>query len=83
MKFDSYSYSIAEYYLPALINSDLTGMEYNELVNLSDFEKSLPDGMGHWSMPDPTESVSFKRCEVSGLYANCHDMEYLVLSNKE
>ena len=72
-----YAYTLADHWLPALINGDETGLSDSDSAELSDFLASLPEGSGHWSCDD-TES-HFARDEVSGLHAMCVDCVYVVM----
>lgn len=79
MKFEKYDYQIAEHYLPALINADVTGLEPGEDLDLDTFVawvQSEHGAEGHWACPSD-DSPDFRMCEVSGLMSNCQTVSYM------
>lgn len=76
MQFDTYTYTIAAHFLPALINGDETGLDDAESAQLAAFIDALP-GHGHWSY-DSDYSDNFARCDITGLHSTTVDCEYLV-----
>ena len=76
----TFTYSIAECFLSALINGDDSGLDESESQALDDFQAHVIEshGVGHWSVND--EYVEFARDEVTGLRANCINAEWVVIS---
>jgi hypothetical protein len=77
---DSYSYTVADHYLSALINGDDSGMTDAEIAELKQFEESAHahaarEGFTqwHWST-ESDEEPSFQECDVSGMRANCVEL---------
>ena len=71
---DMYSYHVADHFLPALINGDLSGLSDDDEKELREFEVSAharahANGftVGHWA--DAGDSGDFRQCEISGLHA--------------
>ena len=66
---DHYTYYIADYYLPYLINGDASGLSNAERKELEEFEQfaqnlAKEDGftVGHWAVQD---NENYGMCEVS------------------
>ena len=76
MKFEAYVFNIGDYFLPAIINVDYSGLEEDEADRLDDFLSYVKEthGPGHWSCND--EERDFARCDVVGLYSDCYRMIY-------
>lgn len=81
---DHFEYKIAKYYLPALINDDVSGMDEPEIDALTTFELSayltaVDDGftVGHWDA-DSDDDTNFARCDVSNLYADVTTVRLMV-----
>lgn len=68
MKFDSYDYSIAAHFLPALINNDLSGLEREDVADFQIWSENTPAVIKHW---DASEETHFGHCEVTGLSSDC------------
>lgn len=60
------TFAIAEHWVCAIDNGDITGLSDEEEKNLQQFLDSLPSGCWSWS-----DSAEFSRDAVSGLMANC------------
>jgi len=77
-----YEYYVAECFLPAIFNNDYTGLDDEEERLLDAFLDEVREvhGDGHWSFPDDDESF-FGLDEVTGLYADCHTLQYVVLED--
>ncbi len=69
MKPDYFEFSIASHYLPALINGDYSGMDETETRLFSEWFESLDRRIQTFDCVDYGDN--FKRCEVSGLFADC------------
>lgn len=69
-------YTIAEYYLPALINGDYTGLSDEAEYDLEMFLAKVNLPTGHWSQED--YSKEFAKCDVSGLMSECAHIDYVV-----
>lgn len=69
MKFIERQYMIAESFLPALINGDVSGLTDREEYELDSFLEDV-DCRGHWSVGD--EPYEFARCNVTNLMAMCY-----------
>jgi hypothetical protein len=76
---DRYEYTIAQHFLPGLINGDYSGFEGLEEVSLKNFMKEevkkLPENAisHHWAV-DVEECTKFAKCEITGLYASVSDV---------
>jgi hypothetical protein len=77
MNFSRHDYTIAEHFLPALINGDCSGLEDDEETALKIFTDNAYNthGLGFWDT-NPSEQPDFMRCEVTDLLANCHNITY-------
>lgn len=64
------TFSIAEHWMSAIENGDLTGLSDDEEKELQRFMDSLPSGFLYWSWSD---SAEFARDAVTGLMANCFE----------
>lgn len=78
MMFDTYSYSIASHIVPVLFNGDESGLSDAEGLQLEKFMQNLPNGQGHFEMPDNFYEENFCIDEVSGLMADCVTVKYQV-----
>lgn len=71
MEWDYVEYRVAESFLPALINSDYSGLTNDaEVIQYGEFLARVYEefgGVGHFSVEE--DSQDFKRCEVCGLLA--------------
>ena len=70
---DHYDFNIAEFYAPAIINGDYSGMDDEEEKRLDAFiakYSHLKDGT--WTIDENDESDFFTRCDVSGLFSSCY-----------
>ena len=76
MKFETYSFSVGDYFTPAIINGDCSGLEEDEAELLDTFLSYVEEahGPGHWSCND--EERDFERCDVTWLYSDCYRMIY-------
>lgn len=74
MTFETYRYTIASHFVPALINGDVTGLDANDEHKLDVFVANLPGWQGHWEIRD---DAGFARCEVTDLHAECVHVDYL------
>jgi hypothetical protein len=68
---DYYELTLADHYLPALINGDYSGLDDDEAADLDAFMRD------YWKLPDATlditdKEISFAVDEVSGLHADCY-----------
>ena len=82
---DHYTYHIADYYLPCLINSDPSGLSDDEDAELEDFEQfaqnlAKEDGftVGHWAVQD---NENYGMCEVSDKLGNVAEVWLMVYKN--
>ena len=75
MKWDYYNYKIAEHFISALINGDMSGLEDDEQTQFERWEEQARANAhgegwtsGHWT--DVADSgEDWGRCDVSGLFA--------------
>lgn len=72
---DSYEYCIAEHYLSALINWDISGMDDAESAEFTHWEQQARSDaraagwtIGHWADVEGS-GEDWGRCAISGLYA--------------
>ena len=75
MQWDSFDYKVADHYLSALINADLSGMDDAEIARCQEWEsQSYADArsagftVGHWSDVEGS-GEDWGTCDVSGLLA--------------
>ena len=76
MKFETYAFNVGDYFAPAIINGDCSGLEDDESELLDAFLSCVKEdfGPGHWSCND--EERDFVLCDVTGLYSDCYRMIY-------
>jgi hypothetical protein len=79
---DHYTYYIADYYLPYLINGDASGLSNAERKELEEFEQfaqnlAKEDGftVGHWAVQD---NENYGMCEVSDKLGNVAEVWLMV-----
>lgn len=70
MKFEEYTYYIADHLIPAIFYADYSGLNDFEYKYFMHFIECDTFNNGHWAMPDTSES-EFTRCDILGLYADC------------
>jgi len=82
---DHYTYYIADYYLPYLINGDASGLSNAEREELDEFEQfaqnlAKEDGftVGHWAVQD---NENYGMCEVSDKLGNVAEVWLMVYKN--
>ena len=82
---DSYTYHIADYFLPYLINGDASGLSNVERKELDDFEAyakkyAVESGftVGHWAVQD---NENYGMCEVSDKLGNLAEVWLMVYKN--
>lgn len=82
---DHYTYHIADYYLPALVNGDATVLSNAEREELDEFEQfaqnlAKEDGftVGHWAVQD---NENYGMCEVSDKLGNVAEVWLMVYKN--
>lgn len=75
LQWDSYDYRIAEHYLSALINGDMSGMDDAEIEEFDTWHDAALQNaraagftIGHWSDVDGS-GEDWGRCDVTGLFA--------------
>lgn len=71
MNFDNHGYSLATYYIPAIIYGDHSGLTDTEERDLYAFLEHVTDtlGPGHWTLePD---SQAFMTDEATGIDGDC------------
>jgi len=78
MKVKKYTYTIADHFLPAIVNGDITGLEDNEEALLNGFLDSIYRENSHFATS--SEESNFARCEVTGLHSNCVELEQIVMT---
>ena len=81
---NTYEYNVYSAYVPYLINGELSDLEDWEIKRLEEFEKYVQEehGVGHWSYND----IQGKRrcyCAVTHVRANCIEMEWVVMEDKQ
>jgi len=72
---DTTDYIICTHYASALINDDWSGLEDHEAAELRAFIDRQPGG--YFTIPDIGADGFFARDEVSGLMADCIDMQLI------
>lgn len=82
MNFEQYTYTIADCWLPAIINGDFGGLDDAEVDQVQSFMEGVTEehGFGHWSY-DPEEQVGFAVDEISNLHADCLTLTYNAQEN--
>ena len=68
MKMDTYEYTVAEYWLPAIIDGDYTGLTDGEEKKVNDWLDANQEAGAHW---DTDGHIRFDKDEISGLMADC------------
>lgn len=68
MKTDTFEYTVAEYWLPAIIDGDYSGLTDNEIQDIDAWLEANQERSTHW---DTDGYIHFSRDEVSGLMADC------------
>jgi len=74
----TYTFTLADHWLSAIINGDYTGLEDHEVEALDDFLDYLPK---HYHYKAPMHGIwdvigdegHFARDEISNLHANCFE----------
>ena len=72
MRFDTVTVHLAEHWLPALINGDYSGLEDGEVAELEAWAAANP--CDHYS---PGADLGFTRDDVSGLLADCVEVDLM------
>ncbi len=87
LEWDYFEYHIGGHYLPAMINADYNGMTDDECAELAEFERvargvahAAGFTVGHWA-DMAEEGEDFRRCDVSGLHAQCVAVRLMVYRN--
>lgn len=77
MRLNRHQFTVAEIFLPALINDDYDGLDDRDDQSLTEFMQMAYDqhGIGTWDM-NPDDSPRFRTCDITGLQANCFDVFY-------
>lgn len=73
MKFDYYQYEISAHFASAIINGDYSGLTDKEIKELDLFMDNLPVDNGHFDLVNPDSEGFFDKCEISGLFSECHE----------
>jgi len=78
---DSYSATICEFYLSALINGDLSGMNDCEAMQVAEFERDMieaakRDGASHWHW-SYSDHHYFGHDEITGLAGMVTDVKLI------
>ena len=73
MKFDYYQYEISAHFASAIINGDYTGLIDSDIKELDLFMSNLPVDNGHFDIVNPENEGFFNKCEISGLFSECHE----------
>ena len=72
MRFDTVTVHLAEHWLPALINGDLSGLDDEECATLEAWETANP--CDHYS---PGDDLGFVQDDISGLLADCVEVDLM------
>lgn len=79
---DSYTYHIADYFVPALINDDYSGLSDDEVGELESFiDEAFTDAredgftVGHWDVQD---NENYGMCDVCDKLANVATVKLMV-----
>lgn len=78
MKFETVTVHLAEHWLSALINGDYSGLDESDMADLDAWTASNP--CDHYS---PGVSVGFTRDDVSGLLADCVEVDLMTAIAEE
>lgn len=78
MNFSRHNFEISEHFASALINGDYTGLSDDDDKALQVFTDNAHSahGLGFWDT-DPKDWDRFRTCEITGLQANCINVQYL------
>jgi len=78
MNISRHDYTISEFFLPALINADYSGLENHEQTALKIFRDNAysTHGLGFWDT-NPDNQPDFTRCEVINLLNDCVNVQYI------
>lgn len=69
MKLDYYEYTIAECFVPAIVQGEVTHLSDEEEAQFNDWIESTDRQITHWECIGDGEN--FTRCEVTNLHAQC------------
>ena len=80
MNSEQYEFSIGTFWLPAIFNGDLSGIDEIDARYLDDFLEWVMDdkGLGDWSMKDQGEFPEFAIDAVTDLGCKCVTLIYSV-----
>lgn len=70
-------FRIGNHFLSALINADESGLNKEDILALSTFLQR--NNLGHAYAPDEEDDIGFIRCDVTGLWSNCHTLTFEIL----
>lgn len=75
------SYSVATPFLAAIIDGDMTGLEEEDYLDLQLFlkEEETANGQGHWTCDVNQAEGNFTVCEITGLHADCQQIDYVIM----
>jgi hypothetical protein len=73
MKFDYYTFNISGHFASAIINGDYSGLIDSDIKELDLFMDNLPVDNGHFDLINPENEGFFDKCEISGLFSECHE----------
>jgi len=73
MKFDYYTFNIGAHFASAIIYGDYSGLIDSDIKELDLFMDNLPVDNGHFDLVNPENEGFFDKCEISGLFSECHE----------
>ena len=78
--YDTYNYTIAQHYAVAMVNSDESGMEDEDIKLLDAFSDALlkRHGNAHIIIEPNDQEAKFTHCDVCSLMADCLDVIVMV-----
>ena len=81
---NTYEYDVTSAFVPYLINGELSDLGDWEIKTLEEFEKYVQEkhGVGHWDYNDIQEE-KFCYCDVTEVRAECVEMKWVVMEDKQ
>ena len=78
LEFHEVPYTVASYYIPAIINDDWSGLNDMDVLELTMFlDRNAPSGHYAWVVKAIDNEPELQRCEVSRMLATCEVLTLL------
>ena len=78
LDFAEVPYTVGQFYIPAIINDDWTGLSDLEVLELTTFlDKNAPEGAYAWVVKAIDNEPELKLCEVSHMLDSCETLTLL------